>query len=89
MTFPPGITVHTSRAARRCAGHGGTREAQPRFAFPQRMRKIRVVPRLMRRFGEAVDHNGEGSTLREKSAGIVETLSTLDVHPPGLKGGHP
>ena len=41
----------------------GKREAQPRYAFPQRMREIRVVPRLMRRFGEVLNHNGEDSAL--------------------------
>ena len=33
-------------------GGRGTREAQPRIASPQRLRGIRVVPRLMRRFGK-------------------------------------
>ncbi len=41
----------------------GTREAQPRFAFPQRTREIRVVPRLMRRFGKVPNYHGEGSAL--------------------------
>ena len=56
-------TNSPSRAARRCVGRGGTREAQPRFAFPQRMREIRVVPRLMRRFGKVQNHNGGGLAL--------------------------
>ncbi len=42
---------------------GGTREAQRRTAFSQRTPEIRVVPRLMPSFGEAFDHNGEGSAL--------------------------
>ena len=54
---------HPSRAARRCAGRGGTREAQPRLASPQRSRGIRVVPRLMRRFVNAQNHSGWGSGL--------------------------
>ena len=54
---------HPSRAARRCAKRGGTREAQPRFAFPQRTREIRVAPRPVRRFGKVPNHNGEGSAL--------------------------
>ena len=41
----------------------GTREARPRFAFPQRTGEIRVVPRLMRRFGRVSNHNGENSSL--------------------------
>ena len=50
-----------ARLARR--GGRGTREAQPRFASPQRTRDIRVVPLLMRRYGEALYHNGGGSAL--------------------------
>ena len=41
----------------------GTREAQPRSAFPQSAREIRVVPCLMRGFGKVPDHNGEDSAL--------------------------
>ena len=52
-----------SRAARRYAGRGGTGEAQPRFAFPQRPRDIRVVPRLVQRFREVLHHNGDGFAL--------------------------
>ena len=37
----------------------GTREAQPRFAFPQRTREIPLIPRLMRRFGKVSNHDGE------------------------------
>ena len=44
-------------------GEGGTREAQPRFAFSQRTRKMLVLPRLMRRFGKVSDHNGECFSL--------------------------
>ena len=44
-------------------GKRGTREAQPRSAFPQPTREIRVVPCLMRGFGKVPDHNGEGSAL--------------------------
>ena len=45
------------------SGEGGIREAQPRFAFPQPTREIRVVPRRLRRFGEVPHHNGEGCAL--------------------------
>ena len=41
----------------------GTREAQPRSAFPQSAREIRVVPCLMRVSGHSLDHNGEGFAL--------------------------
>ena len=63
-------------------GEGGTREAQPHFALSQWMREIRVVLRLMRRFGKVPDHNGEGSALLEKRVVGVKIMSTLDVHPP-------
>ena len=46
-----------------CRARGGTREVQPRFAFPQRTREIRVIPRLMGRSGEVLNHNGEDSAL--------------------------
>ena len=42
---------HPSRAAPGRAGREGAREAQPRIASLHRTREIRVVPRLMRRFG--------------------------------------
>ena len=60
-----GRSHHQHPSVRRAVtpGEEGTREAQPRFAFPQRTREIRVVPRLMQRFGGAFDHNGEGSAL--------------------------
>ena len=58
---PSTSTPLVRRAA--APGEGGTREAQPRFFFPQRMREIRVVPRPMRRFGEVPNHNGGGSAL--------------------------
>ncbi len=57
-------TTSTPPVRRAAAARGrGTREAQPRFAFPQWTREIRVVPRPVRRFGEAFDHNGENSAL--------------------------
>ena len=40
-----------------------TREAQPRFAFPQRTWEIRANPRPMRVSGQSPDHNGEGRAL--------------------------
>ena len=69
---PPrwGVAPSTSTPLVRRAGapgEGGTREAQPRFAFPQRTREIRVVPRLVQRFREDPHHNGEGvRPLRER-----------------------
>ena len=50
---------------RRAAAPGGrgTREAQPRIAFSQRTQKMLVLPRLMRRFGKTLNHNGEASAL--------------------------
>ena len=61
-----GVALTTSippvrRAVAPC--DGGTREAQPRYAIPQPTREIGVVPRLMRRFVEVLDHNGEGAAL--------------------------
>ncbi len=44
-------------------GEGGTREAQPRFAFPQRTRGIRANPLPMRVSGHNLDHDGEDSAL--------------------------
>ncbi len=61
-----GVAPSTSTPLMRRAaapGEGGTREAQPRFAYPQRMREIRVIPRPMRRFGKVPKHNGEGFAL--------------------------
>ena len=61
-----GVALTTSTPPVRRAvtpGGRGTREAQPRSAFPHRKREIRVVPRLMRRFVEVLDHNGEGAAL--------------------------
>ena len=58
------LTTSTPLVRRAVAPGGrGTREAQLRFAFPQRTREIRVVPRLVRRFGKVPHHNGEGSAL--------------------------
>ena len=50
---------------RRAAAPGGrgTRETQPRIAFSQRTQKMLVLPRLMRRFGNTLNHNGEASAL--------------------------
>ena len=61
-----GVAPSTSTPlVRRAAAPGGrgTREAQPRIAFSQRTREIRVVPRLMRRFVKVSNHNGECSAL--------------------------
>ena len=61
-----GVALTTSTPlVRRAAAPGGrgTREAQPRFAFSQRTRKICVVPRLMRRFVKVSNHKGECSAL--------------------------
>ena len=61
-----GVAPSTSTPlVRRAAAPGGrgTREAQPRFAFSQRTRKMLVLPRLMRRFGKTLNHNGEASAL--------------------------
>ena len=77
---PSTSTPLVRRAAAR--GEGGTREAQPRFAYPQRMREIRVVPRPMRRFVKVSNHNGEGSALWEKGVVGVKSMSPLDVTPP-------
>ena len=56
-------TILPYRAARRRPGERGTHEAQPRFALSHQTREIRVVPRLMRRFGKASNHSGEETTL--------------------------
>ena len=55
------ITPPVRRAV--APGGRGTREAQPRFALSQPTRKVRDVPRLMRRCGEVHHHNDEGSAL--------------------------
>ena len=61
-----GVALTTSiPPVRRAVAPGGrgTREAQPPFSFPWRTREIRVIPRLVQRFGEVLNHNGEGSAL--------------------------
>ena len=58
------LTISTPPVRRAAAPAGrGTREAQPPFSFPWRTREIRVIPRLMQRFGEVLNHNGGGSAL--------------------------
>ena len=61
----PGTPSTSFPPVRRDAAAGGRRprDAQPRFTLPHRMREIRVIPRLMWRFGKSSNHNGEGSTL--------------------------
>ena len=54
---PTTSTPPVQRAA--AARERGTREAQPRFPLPQQRGEIRAVPRLLRRFGEDPNHNGE------------------------------
>ena len=61
-----GVAPSTSTPlVRRAAAPGGrgTREAQPRFAFSQRTRKMLVLPRLMQRFGKTLNHSGEAPAL--------------------------
>ena len=61
-----GVAPSTSTPFVRCAaapGGRGTREAQPRFAVSHWTRKMLVLPRLMRRFGKTLNHNGEVSAL--------------------------
>ena len=61
-----GVALSTStpsRTARRYAGREGDSRGQPRFAFSQGTREIRVVPRSLRRFGKVSNHNGEGFAL--------------------------
>ena len=86
-----GVALSTSAPLVRRAvtpGEGGTREAQPRNAVPQRSRGIRVVPRLMRRFVNAQNHNGWGlRPLRERRCGCQNHVH-LKCPPPPLKGGH-
>ena len=58
------LTTSTPLVRRAAAPDGrGTREAQPRFALSHKTREIRVVPRLMRRFGKIPHHTGEGYAL--------------------------
>ena len=64
---------------------GGTREAEPRFAFPQRTREIRVVPRLVQRFREVPHYNGEGCALCEKGVVRSRVAAMLDRHDPVAK----
>ena len=80
-----GVALTTSTPLVRRAvtpGEAGTREAQPRFAFPQRTREIRVVPRLVQRFREVPHHNGEGFALSEKGVVRSRIATMLDRHPP-------
>ena len=60
-TFSPPVQRAVALGGRR------TREAQPRFAFPYRTRGIRVILCLVRHFGKVPNHNGEGSTISQKS----------------------
>ena len=75
-----------SRAARRWVARGGTRVAQPRFAYPQRMREIRVVPRPMRRFGKVPHHNGEGAPSERKALWVSKACTTWLSHPWSERG---
>ena len=61
---------------------GGTREAQPRFAFSQRTWEIRVVPRLMRRFGKVPHHNGEGTPSERKALSWLKACHPSMSPPP-------
>jgi hypothetical protein len=60
-SLPPPAPPLVRRAV--APGEGETRDAQPRFALSHQTREIRVVPRLMRRFGKIPDHTGEGFAL--------------------------
>ena len=83
------LTTSTPLARRAVApSEGGTCEAQPRFASPQRSRGIRVVPRLVWRFVKVANHNGEGLRPLRRGIARIKIMSPLDVLP-RLKGGHP
>ena len=51
----------------------GTREAQRRFALSHWGRDIPIIPRPMGRLRNVLNHNGEGSALREKGVVVVES----------------
>ncbi len=72
-------TILPSRAARRRPGERGTHEAQPRFALSHQTREIRVVPRLMRRFGKASNHSGE-KPPSEREALWLSKVCTIQVN---------
>ncbi len=72
-------TITPYRAARRRPGERGTHEAQPRFALSHQTREIRVVPRLMRRFGKASNHSGE-ETPSERKALWLSKVCTIQVN---------
>ena len=69
----------------------GGRHARRSLArlFSQRTREIRVVRRLIRRFGEGFDHNGEGSASERGALGLSKSCPPWMSTPPRLKGGHP
>lgn len=72
-----------------CRARRGTRKAQPGYALPQQTREIRVVPCLMRRFGEVSDHNGEGLRPLRERLGALQDRAMLDRHlPVGTVAAH-
>ena len=81
-SLPP--SAHLPCAAPPQRGRG-KREAQPRFAFLQRTREIRVVPRPVRRFGYAPDHNGRNSARSERRVVVVVKVAHSSGPPPLCK----
>ena len=87
-----GVALTTSTPPVRRAvtpGGRGTREAQPRFAFPQRTRGNPCCPASDAAFQGSPQPQRRGlRPLREKRCGCHNHV-TLQCHPPLLKGGHP
>ena len=74
-SLPPPSPPPVRRAV--APGGRGTREAQPRFTWSQPTREIRVVPPLMRRFGEVLDHNGEAPPSERKALGLRKSWNRV------------
>ena len=58
----------------------GSREAQPRVVLSHQTREIRVVPRLMRRFGEVSNHTGEDFTPSERDTQCLPQVGIIQVN---------
>ena len=64
-------------------GEGGTREAQPRFAYSHQTRKMLVLPRLMRRFGGNTTPQRQGlRPLRERRCAYLDHVHLKCPFPP-------
>lgn len=69
---PPAALSRGTLLRRARGGH-----ARRSLALPQPRREIRVVPPLMRRFGEVLDHNGEAPPSERKALGLRKSWNRV------------